>query len=613
MSTVPDPVMCDAIVLAGGRGSRMTDPRQRDAQQSVDKPALTVGGRRLVDIAVHAVSNCRRTVLVGPPRGGVPAQVLQTREVPAGGGPVAALAAGLRLLDTTDLEDTTDLAGAADLVAVVASDIPFLDTEKVAALIECITLARTDAVFACDREGRTQFLLGIWRRSALRLALSKLDSVQGASMRTIVPAEHRALAVPGIEDCDTPEDLIAARRADSGSSTDRPDPARSPTLDVDEALERIRSRLAPLPVHRVRLPDGAGAVLAEPLVARTALPAVDISAMDGYAVCGAGPWTVRSDIAYAGGIEIDRLVDGTAVRIATGAALPAGATAVVRDEHVYCDADGTMTRLETARRTDDTRRRGEDWLPGAELLAAGTRIDAAVRSLAASAEVDSMTVRGPVRGRIIISGNEIRSTGPLAPGETRDVLGSVLPEYLRHCGIDVVDVTVLDDSATGFRATLAHSHDVNVIVIVGATGGGAADQLRSALAALDADTIVGRVRVRPGGSQITAVLPDGTVVLGLPGNPLAAVSTALLTAPAIVDALTARATRPARSGLLSNPAAVRSAVPRIVPVTAEGTRWRADTEVRTAHLQHLVDRDALALVPAEISDDTPVTIVPLPC
>ncbi|MGV8871923.1 MAG: NTP transferase domain-containing protein [Rhodococcus sp. (in: high G+C Gram-positive bacteria)] len=589
--------VCDAIVLAGGRGSRMVDPERSPTPKEIDKPALTVGGRRMVDIALEAVSDCRRTVLVGPARDGVPEHVTQTRESPAGGGPVAALAAGLR-----SLERSPDSVHAADLVAVVASDIPFLDAAAVASLIASMQHTQADAVFARDSAGRTQYLLGVWRQSALRSAVAQLNSVQGASMRRILPIDRLVIAVPGIEDCDTPADLLAARLAAQPSET----------LEVADALNRIRRRLTPLSIHHVALRDSTGTVLAEPLVAGTALPAVDISAMDGYAVCGTEPWTLRTEIAFAGNSDIPRLTEGTAVRIATGAAVPPGATSVIRDERVAHDPDGTIRRLPTAAQSDDTRRRGEDWLPGTELAAAGTDVDAAVRSLAASAEVSGVTVRGPVRGRIVISGTEIRSTGPLAPGETRDVLGSVMPEYLAHCGIAVVDVTLLDDSATGFRDVLTRTQDVDVVIVVGATGGGAADQLRSTLAELDAESIVGRMRVRPGGSQITAALPDGTVVLGLPGNPLAAVSTAMLTAPAIVDALTGRTVRPPRMGLLSNAADVRSAVPRIIPVTAVGTRWRADTEVRTAHLAHLVGRDALALVPAEISDDEPVTILPLP-
>ncbi|MDI9895380.1 NTP transferase domain-containing protein [Rhodococcus sp. IEGM 1381] len=589
--------VCDAIVLAGGRGSRMADPEHPMSPQEVDKPALTVGGRRMVDIAVDAVSNCRRTVLVGPPRDGVADHVVQTRESPAGGGPVAALAAGLRSLDDSAHSEHT-----ADLVAVVAADIPLLDSAAIGSLIDSIAHSSARAVFARDSAGRTQFLLGVWQHSTLRALMAQLDSVEGAPMRRIVPVDHQVITLPDIEDCDTPADLLAARLAAQPSRT----------LEVADALERIRRSLPPLPIRRISLPDSAGTVLAEPLVSQTALPAVDISAMDGYAVCGSEPWTLRPDIAYAGSVDIAGLTAGTAVRIATGAALPPGATSVVRDEHVTHDPDGSVRRLSTTAQSDDTRRCGEDWLPGTELVATGTPIDAAVRSLAASAEVPDVTVRGPVRGRIVISGNEIRSSGPLAPGETRDVLGSVLPEYLAHCGIAVVDVTLLDDSATEFRDVLTRTQDLDVVIVVGATGGGAADQLRTTLATLDAESIVGRMRVRPGGSQITAALPDGTVVLGLPGNPLAAVVTALLTAPAIVDALTGRTVRPPRMGLLSNAADVRSAVPRIVPVTVDGTRWRADTEVRTAHLAHLVGRDALALVPAEISADEPVTILPLP-
>ncbi|MEH6793776.1 MAG: NTP transferase domain-containing protein [Rhodococcus sp. (in: high G+C Gram-positive bacteria)] len=589
--------ICDAIVLAGGRGSRMADPEHPAAPQKVDKPAMTVGGRRMVDIAVDAVSTCRTTVLVGPTRNGISEHVVQTRESPAGGGPVAALAAGLQSLDGRAHSEST-----ADLVVVVASDIPALDAAAVRSLIDSMVHAQTDAVFARDEAGRTQFLLGVWKLSALRSAVAQLDSVDGAPMRAIVPVDHLVIPVSGIEDCDTRADLLAARRAAQPTEA----------LEIADALARIRSRIAPLPVHRVALRDSARTVLAESVLAGTALPAVDISAMDGYAVCGTEPWALRSDIAYAGSSDITGLTEGTAVRIATGAALPPGATSVVRDEHVTREADGSVRRIPTVPQSDDTRRRGEDWLPGTELVAAGTPVDAAVRSLAASAETFDVSVRGPVRGRVIISGNEIRSTGPLAPGETRDVLGSVLPEYLAHCGITVVDVMLLDDSSAGFRDVLTRTDEVDVVIVVGATGGGAADQLRSTLAGVDADTVVGRVRVRPGGSQITAVLPDGTVVLGLPGNPLAAVGTAMLTAPAIVDALTGRTVRPLRLGLLSNSTEVRSAVPRVVPVTADGTRWRADIRVRTAHLAHLVGRDALAVIPAEFTADEPVTILPLP-
>ncbi|WP_280634533.1 NTP transferase domain-containing protein [Rhodococcus sp. 1R11] len=586
-----DPI-CDAIVLAGGRGSRMAGLAGSPSAE-VDKPALTVGGRRLVDIAVAAVSGCRRTVLVGPTRDAVSGSVVQTRESPAGGGPVAALAAGLELLD-----------GTADLVAVVASDIPLLNASAVQSLIGHVDRIETDAVFAADATGRTQFLLGVWRYSALRSAVAALDTVEGAPMRALVPNEHRIVTVADIEDCDTPADLVAARAAAASRSED--------VLDIDAAHERIRQRVAALPVHRIPLQDTAGTVLAQPLVAATALPAVDISAMDGFAVSGPPPWTLRPDIAYAGTSGIARLADGSAVRIATGAALPPGATAVVRDEHAITTPDGVVERAPTATATDDTRRRGEDWLPGTELVAAGTAIDAAVRSLAASAELTELDVRGPVRARIVISGNEIRVSGPLAPGETRDVLGSALPEYLAHCGIAVVDALLLDDTATAFADLLGSTENIDLVVVVGATGGGAADQLRSTLAALGAETVVGRVRVRPGGSQITATLPAGTVVLGLPGNPLAAVSTALLTAPAIVDALTARIPRSPRTGLLSNASEVRAPVARIVPVVADGTRWRADTKVRTAHLAHLVGRDALAVIPADVSADEPVTILPLP-
>ncbi|MFZ2176528.1 MAG: molybdopterin-binding protein, partial [Rhodococcus sp. (in: high G+C Gram-positive bacteria)] len=153
----------------------------------------------------------------------------------------------------------------------------------------------------------------------------------------------------------------------------------------------------------------------------------------------------------------------------------------------------------------------------------------------------------------------------------------------------------------------------DLIVIVGATGGGAADQLRAALDRAGAQLIVGRVRCRPGGSQVTALLPDGRVVLGLPGNPFAAVATLLTMVPSVVDALTGRTPAQPMLGSVVNAGEVAGDTVRILPAALQPDGlWRADAGIRTAHLAGLIGRDALALIPANADDDQLVELLSLP-
>lgn len=186
---------CGAIVLAGGRGRRMG---------GVDKPLLPVGERSMLDRVLDACRHNAPRVVVGA-MPGTPPDVRVTSEEPPGGGPVAALAAGLARLD----DDTTT-------VAVLAADLPFLDPEAVAALHTALTSGGHDGVVFVDESGRRQLLCGVWRVASLRAALSRLPDSAGASMRGLLVdlsvAEERwsRPGPPPWFDCDTQEDLERA-------------------------------------------------------------------------------------------------------------------------------------------------------------------------------------------------------------------------------------------------------------------------------------------------------------------------------------------------------------------------------------------------------------------
>ncbi|MBF6327089.1 NTP transferase domain-containing protein [Nocardia transvalensis] len=572
----------DAIVLAGGRATRMG---------GVDKPAIVVGGQSMLETALTAVAGCVRTVVVGPHRPELAPGIRQVQEVPAGSGPVAAIAAGLRALEECDFP--------ADLIVVLAADMPFLTAAAVDELIGQATESGADAVFAADDSGRPQYLVGLWRRSALLAGVDRLDSLVNQPMKALVPMDTVMVPLEGVADCDTADDIRRAR-------------AKASPLTLDEARNILREGLSRLPSHQVALRSARGAALAVPLTAADALPRFDVSAMDGYAVSGDGPWRLRRDVGFAGGQRPVGLLAGEAVRIATGAHVPEGTSTVVRDEFVRIDADGLLHRLPDTPVRDDVRHRGEDWQPGDLLAAEGTPVSAALVSVATAAEVAAAVVRGPLRARIVMTGDEIRSEGPLRAGQTRDSIGPVLPELLSWHGIQALDRVHLRDTANGFDEVLVAADDCDLLVVVGATGGGAADQLRDALERTAARILVHRLHLRPGGSTVVAETGCGTTVLGLPGNPYAAVATLLALAPAIVEGRIGRT--PSRPLLLplANAAEIAGPVPRIVPARAhpEGG-CTGDPHIRTAHLAGLLDRDGLAVVPPNATDGDLVEFLPL--
>jgi molybdopterin biosynthesis enzyme/molybdopterin-guanine dinucleotide biosynthesis protein A len=591
------PLAPDVIVLAGGRASRMG---------GVDKPGLVVGGQSMLQTALTAVASLGRTVVVGPPRPELAAHIVQTREPEPGSGPVAAVAAGLAALG----------AEPAPRVVVLAADLPFLTD---AAIDELVRRSDDfDAVFAADAAGRPQYLIGVWRTEPLAARLGELDSVINQPMKALVPLRTNIVALPGVDDCDTPGEIAAARTAlgDRGTGASAPATPRSDTaaVSLDRARELLRTGLSRLPERQADLHAVRGAALAAPLTAAEALPRFDVSAMDGYAVAGDGPWELRADIGFAGGQRPDGLRPGEAVRIATGAQVPEGTTRVLRDEFSRISGDRALHRLPETPLRSDIRRRGEDRTPGDEIAPAGTAVTPALVSAAAAVEVTTATVRGPVRARIVMTGDEIRSSGPLQAGQTRDSIGPILPDLLAAHGVAVLDRVHLRDTAHGFDQVLATTADCGLLVVVGATGGGAADQLRGALDRCGARLLVSRLALRPGGSTVVAELSSTTTVLGLPGNPYAAIATLLALVPAIVGGRTGAPTPRRARGPLRNAGEISGPVARIVPAryaTQPGGGWVGDPAIRTAHLGGLIDRDGLVVVPAGARDDDHVEFIAL--
>ncbi|MGW2636381.1 molybdopterin molybdotransferase MoeA [Streptomyces sp. NPDC001348] len=350
------------------------------------------------------------------------------------------------------------------------------------------------------------------------------------------------------------------------------------------------------PPVSVSLADALGLVLAAPLTALTDLPSFDTSAMDGWAVAGPGPWHVREEGVLAGHTPPEPLTDGEAVRIATGARIPPDTTAVLRSEHGRTDAKGRLHPTREMNHGQDIRPRGQECRSGDQLLPVGTLVTPAVLGLAAAAGYDTLTAVDRPRAEILVLGDELLDKGLPHDGLIRDALGPMLPPWLRALGAEVTRVRRLGDDANALHKAVT-SCDADLIVTTGGTASGPVDHVHPTLRRIGAELLVDGVRVRPGHPMLLARTKEGQHLVGLPGNPLAAVSGLLTLAEPLLRTLAARPapepyTLPLRDTVHGHPHDTR-----LIPVVLRGDHAVPLHYNGPAMLRGIAAADALAVVP----------------
>ncbi|MFF0423942.1 molybdopterin molybdotransferase MoeA [Streptomyces sp. NPDC004520] len=293
--------------------------------------------------------------------------------------------------------------------------------------------------------------------------------------------------------------------------------------------------------RRLPLGQALGHTLAEPLLALTDLPSFDTSAMDGWAVAGPGPWTVRTESpVLAGHAPAAALDDGEAVRIATGAPVPPRTSAVIRSEHSRTERAGTaglvLHALHEVAAGQDIRPRGQECRSGDELLPAGTAVTPAVLGLAAAAGYDELPVPPRPRVEVLVLGDELLTAGLPHEGLIRDALGPMLGPWLAALGAEVLATRRVGDDAEELYAAVTDSA-ADLVVTTGGTAAGPVDHLHRVLDKAGATLLVDGVKVRPGHPMLLAALGGRRHLVGLPGNPLAAVSGLLTLAEPLLTAL----------------------------------------------------------------------------
>ncbi len=309
-------------------------------------------------------------------------------------------------------------------------------------------------------------------------------------------------------------------------------------MPVEEALARLLASARPLPVEAVALTEAAGRVLAEPLVARRTTPGADVSAMDGYAGRAQDAATLPATLTLIGESAAgrpfeDEVLPGTAVRVFTGAVIPAGADAVVIQEDTLREGD-LIAISEPAVPGRHIRRAGGDFASGDALLPAGHRLRARDLALAASADVAELTVYRRPRVGLLSTGDELVRPGAGAASH-QVILSNIysVGALARGAGAEVTDFGILPDdmAATQAGVSSALAAGFDVLVTTGGASVGDHDLVAPALTAQGVALAVHKVALRPGKPLMFGTYAHGaggTHVLGLPGNPVSAHVCAML-------------------------------------------------------------------------------------
>ena len=324
-----------------------------------------------------------------------------------------------------------------------------------------------------------------------------------------------------------------------------------PLMPVAEARQRILADLPLMPSKQVPLPEAHGRVLAVDVAARVTQPPLAVSAMDGYAVRAADVVMVPANLAVIGAVPAGGLFEGEvnagqAVRIFTGAPLPAGADAIIIQEDTERDGD-KVTVTEGVKTGRNVRRAGLDFAEGDVLLTAGTVLSARDIGLAAAMNHPWLQVRRRPRVALLATGDEIH-----LPGEKIGSTGIIssntfaLEGLIRAAGGEPVTLGIAVDDREQIRAVAENALGTDMLVTTGGASVGEHDLVKDALADLGLELDFWQIAMRPGKPLMSGRL-GAMPMLGFPGNPVSSMVCGILfLMPALAQMLGTGETEPVR-------------------------------------------------------------------
>lgn len=386
-------------------------------------------------------------------------------------------------------------------------------------------------------------------------------------------------------------------------------------IPVTEALSIVVGKAEPLAAERVALDEALGSVLAEDVFADMDLPPFDRAQMDGYAVRSVDLRETPARLrvvgeAAAGDGWRGTLQTGEAVRIMTGAPLPLGADSVQQVEVTREEEDGRIVLVERATEPGQFYvTRASEIRGGERVLEAGEEINAARMAVLASFGYARVPVRRRPRVAVLATGTElVRVEEKPGADQIRDSNSYSLAAYARLAGAEVERLPFAGDDPELLRAEVEKAAArSDLLVLSGGVSMGRYDFTKAALQALGAELFFERVALRPGKPTVFARLPGGTLVFGLPGNPVSVSVTFNLFArtalramqgardPALVEAraVLSRAAKGAAGRMSYLPALLRT--DDAGRLLAEPLKWGGSSDFVA-----FARADALLVVPADV-------------
>ncbi|MDO7841882.1 molybdopterin molybdotransferase MoeA [Sphingomonas immobilis] len=319
-------------------------------------------------------------------------------------------------------------------------------------------------------------------------------------------------------------------------------------IAYDAAQSRLATHSIPLGIERASLAKAGRRAVAEAVYARIDSPRADTAAMDGYAVRNADIDTGQrafpvTGTHFAGGASTSPLTPGSAVRIMTGAPLPAGADRVVMLEQVRLEGDRVILP-QTLSAKVHVRRRASDFAAGDTLLKPGRVIDPRALLIAAAADVAELAVWRRPRVGFLSTGDELTDPGNAAAttSDIPDCLAEAVALLARQWGAKPAGAARVADDAEAIRGAAEGAlADCNVLVVIGGASRGDRDFARLALLPLGLDLVFADVAIKPG-KPVWYGRIGAQHVLGLPGNPTAAMTVARLFLAPLLTGLDGRGT-----------------------------------------------------------------------
>ncbi len=312
-------------------------------------------------------------------------------------------------------------------------------------------------------------------------------------------------------------------------------------LSIEEALEKIRSGINPLPTEEIFVSEALGRVLAEDVIATVSHPPQAVSAMDGYAVRAEDVTSVPVTLtqigeAAAGHGFSGEVGPGECARIFTGGGLPKGADSIVIQEDTDADGD-KITIKEAVKPGEWVRPEGLDFAAGRVLLSAGRVMTARDVGLAAAAGATWIRVRRKPRIAILSTGDEIVMPG--APMRADQIVSSnsvALAAYAAVLGAEGTSIGIAEDKPESLRERLSDAAGFDILVTSGGASVGDHDLVQSVFGDEGLELGFYKIAMRPGKPLIFGNI-GGTYLLGLPGNPVSTGVTSAIFLKAAVESM----------------------------------------------------------------------------